>query len=145
MEVYSLICSKIGLRRERVPKDTWSPHSPPPIVMLAKNRLQPPRPASPLPLLAEGPSLAPRAAPEAGVGPVGEGFVSAEDFDSTGLFTGVDPCASSYWWMPELQVDALPLQPAAGPIAAAGSVRTETRLVHAQATSRSGSRTPAAA
>jgi hypothetical protein len=89
--------------------------------------------------------LHPQHAPEADAWPVGEGFVSAEDFDSTGLFTGVDPCASNYWWMPELLVDALPPQPAAVTIAAAGSVRTETRLVHAQATSRIGSRTPAAA
>jgi len=142
MEVYPLIGSKIGLRLERVPKDTWGPHSLPSIAMLAKNRLQPPRPASLLPPVAKGPSLPTRHTPEADEGPVGEGFVSAEDFDSTGLFTGVDPCASSYWWMPELQVDALPLQPATGTIAAG---RTETRLIHAQATSRSDSRTPAAA
>jgi len=145
MEGYPLICSKIGLRCERVPKDTWSPHSLPPIVMLAKNRLQPPRPASLLPPLAEGLSLPAQQASKADAWPGGEGFVSAEDFDSTGLFTGVDPCASSYWWMPELLVDALPPQPAAVTIAAGGSERTETRLVHAHATSRSGSRTPAAA
>jgi hypothetical protein len=29
-------------------------------------------------------------------------FLSAEDFDRTGILTGVDPCASSYWWMPDL-------------------------------------------
>jgi hypothetical protein len=29
-------------------------------------------------------------------------FVSAEDFDVTGMLTGVDPCESRYWWMPEL-------------------------------------------
>jgi hypothetical protein len=29
-------------------------------------------------------------------------FLSADDFDGTGILTGVDPCASSYWWMPEL-------------------------------------------
>jgi hypothetical protein len=29
-------------------------------------------------------------------------FVSAEDFDATGILTGVDTCASNYWWMPEL-------------------------------------------
>ena len=32
----------------------------------------------------------------------GEGFLSAEDFDATGILTGVEPCASSYWWIPEL-------------------------------------------
>jgi hypothetical protein len=30
------------------------------------------------------------------------GFLSAEDFDGTGILSGMDPCASSYWWMPEL-------------------------------------------
>ncbi len=29
-------------------------------------------------------------------------FVSAEDFDSTGILTGVDPCESRYWWLAEL-------------------------------------------
>ena len=30
-------------------------------------------------------------------------FVSAADFDVTGILTGVEPCASNYWWIPELQ------------------------------------------
>lgn len=30
------------------------------------------------------------------------GFLSAEDFDATGVLAGVDPCESHYWWMPEL-------------------------------------------
>ena len=29
-------------------------------------------------------------------------FVSAEDFDGTGILTGVDPCESRYWWLAEL-------------------------------------------
>jgi hypothetical protein len=29
-------------------------------------------------------------------------FVSAEDFDATGILAGVDPCESRYWWVPEL-------------------------------------------
>jgi hypothetical protein len=29
-------------------------------------------------------------------------FASAEDYDGTGILTGVDPCESRYWWMPEL-------------------------------------------
>lgn len=29
-------------------------------------------------------------------------FVSAEDFDRTGILAGLDPCESRYWWMPEL-------------------------------------------
>ena len=33
-------------------------------------------------------------------------FVSAEDFDTTGILAGCDPCASNYWWMPELHTAA---------------------------------------
>jgi hypothetical protein len=29
-------------------------------------------------------------------------LVSADDYDLTGILTGVDPCESRYWWMPEL-------------------------------------------
>ena len=58
--------------------------------MLQKNPLQPPRPPS---VPATGNlSVATAARP----------FVSAEDFDVTGLLTGCDPCESRYWWMPEL-------------------------------------------
>ncbi|MFN5756677.1 MAG: hypothetical protein ACK54F_03145 [Planctomycetia bacterium] len=68
-------------------------------------------------------------------------FVSAEDFDATGILTGVDACASSYWWMPELY----------GPDA--GPARIQVRLVENaavqperdQATRRTTSRTTAAA
>jgi hypothetical protein len=68
-------------------------------------------------------------------------FVSAEDFDATGILTGVDACASSYWWMPELY----------GPDAAAAPV--QVRLAESpagrpdrdQATRRTASRTTAAA
>ena len=34
-------------------------------------------------------------------------FLSAEDFDHTGILTGVDPYASSYWWMPELHATSV--------------------------------------
>ena len=34
-------------------------------------------------------------------------FVSAEDFDGTGILAGVDPCESRYWWVPELPADAV--------------------------------------
>ena len=59
--------------------------------MLSKNPLHPPRcftaetPASPC--------MTGR--PEAS-------FVSAEDFDQTGILAGVDPCESRYWWLTEL-------------------------------------------
>lgn len=33
------------------------------------------------------------------LGPI---FLSAEDFDGTGILAGVEPCASNYWWIPEL-------------------------------------------
>lgn len=67
-------------------------------------------------------------------------FVSAEDFDATGILTGVDACASSYWWMPELY----------GPDAAAPvQVRLAESLAgrpnRDQATRRTASRTTAAA
>jgi len=41
------------------------------------------------------------------IAPAGSGmFVSADDFDPTGILAGCDPCASSYWWMPELHAAA---------------------------------------
>jgi hypothetical protein len=52
-------------------------------------------------------------------------FVSAEDFDATGILAGMDPCESRYWWVPELH----------------GSVTAPV----VQATSRPASRPPAAA
>lgn len=72
-------------------------------------------------------------------------FVSAEDFDATGILTGVDACASSYWWMPELY------GPDAGPDF--GSAPFQVRLADSlaerpnrdQATQRTASRTTAAA
>lgn len=63
--------------------------------MLRTNPLQPPRPVFPA-CSGAGESL-----PVCGTASVG-GFVSADDFDGTGILTGVDPCESRYWWMPEL-------------------------------------------
>lgn len=60
--------------------------------MLQKNPLAPPRPPRPSP--ATGRFTA--------VERLGASFVSAEDFDRTGILAGVDPCESRYWWMPEL-------------------------------------------
>lgn len=58
--------------------------------MLQRNLLQPPRAFLP-------------PAPIGEVRPAGRGgFVSAEDFDATGVLAGVDPCESRYWWIPEL-------------------------------------------
>lgn len=81
--------------------------------MLQRNPLQPPRPPvtqAPVPM-----------------GMVGtrRPFVSAEDFDVTGLLTGLDPCESRYWWMPELY----------GPEAdAAGAVLHATRRTSSRPT-----------
>lgn len=58
-------------------------------------------------------------------------FTSAEDFDATGILTGMDLCASSYWWMPELHAT----MEAAGP----------ATLPTAHAAARASSRTTAAA
>ena len=87
--------------------------------MLQRNPLRPPRPFLP-------PS------PVGEVRPGGAGgFVSAEDFDATGVLAGVDPCESRYWWIPELY----------GPDAAMDHVPTDL----GQATRRAASRTTAAA
>ena len=37
---------------------------------------------------------------------LGPMFLSAEDFDATGILAGVEPCASNYWWIPELHAGA---------------------------------------
>lgn len=44
------------------------------------------------------------------VGPAADAFVSAEDFDRTGILTGVDPCESRYWWLPELYAAEIPTE-----------------------------------
>jgi hypothetical protein len=94
--------------------------------MLRTNPLQPPRPFFPAPPARE--PLAPSW--EEGV----DAFVSAEDFDRTGILTGVDPCESRYWWLPELYGPDLP---APGVVKSIGGSR--------QATSRSALRPTAAA
>lgn len=43
---------------------------------------------------------------------LGPMFLSAEDFDATGILAGVEPCASNYWWIPELHRGAPDLLPA---------------------------------
>jgi hypothetical protein len=62
--------------------------------MLQKNPLDPPRPPR------SGQATAGRHGRT--VDRRGAGFVSAEDFDRTGILAGVDPCESRYWWIPEL-------------------------------------------
>jgi hypothetical protein len=93
--------------------------------MLRKNPLQPPRPFIAAPLAA---GCEAQAAPF-------PGFLAADDFDPTGILTGVDPSESRYWWQPELY----------GPEADLDLVGTTESAAAAQATSRAGSRAAAAA
>ncbi len=65
--------------------------------MLRFNPLQPPRPF----LAADRPSPTATTGERFGH----EGLLSAEDYDLTGILTGVDPCESQYWWMPELHAE----------------------------------------
>ncbi len=71
-------------------------------------------------------------------------FLSADDFEGTGILAGVDPCASNYWWIPELQTHP-------GPTIDAGDVRppavrgaAEGAVTH-QAARRPSSRSSTAA
>ena len=62
--------------------------------MLQKNPLLPPAPPA-------GAPRPTRSDPSPGAA---IRFLSAEDFDPTGILVGVDACASRYWWMPDLPV-----------------------------------------
>jgi len=99
--------------------------------MLQKNQLQPPRPfanqlRTPAPVEAK------------------PAFVSAEDFDATGILTGIDTCASAYWWMPELEGFA-PQAPAVRDDSRLAAALQRRRRVADQATIRPVSRPTAAA
>jgi hypothetical protein len=97
--------------------------------MLLKNPLQPPVPSR------EMPRTTARAV--AGSRP----FVSAEDFDVTGVLAGMDPCESCYWWMPELHTQ----RTAAAPIRAGGRVGGMPPGAGHQAAARTDEPTTAAA
>jgi hypothetical protein len=60
--------------------------------MLYKNPLRPPRAGRIFP------ARSPRTPERHEGGP----FLSADDFDRTGILAGVDPCDSRYWWLPDL-------------------------------------------
>ena len=49
-----------------------------------------------------GGERAPQQADGRSVDALGPMFLSAEDFDATGILAGVEPSASNYWWIPEL-------------------------------------------
>lgn len=87
--------------------------------MLEPNRLHPPQSC--------------RATPRpAASGLRGAGmFVSADDFDATGILAGCDPCASSYWWMPELHA-AAPAELAVAAVADTGGSHQATRRTSAR-------------
>ena len=93
--------------------------------MLQKTPLQPPLPTRLPAWAAEAPSQPSRTSP----------FVSAEDFDGTGILAGMDPCESLYWWMPELY----------GPDPARRCDADAAAAIAIQATRRTPSRTTAAA
>jgi hypothetical protein len=99
--------------------------------MLQKNQLQPPRPVA----------NQPRTPAVVVAKPA---FVSAEDFDATGILTGIDTCASAYWWMPELEGSA-PQAPAVRDDAWLAAAPQRRRRVGDQATIRPASRPTAAA
>lgn len=84
--------------------------------MLESNRLNPPQ-SSRMPA-ASPPAAA--SAPERRV------FLSADDFDGTGILAGCDPCASSYWWMPELHTST-PADLTVATVADAGPPRHAAR------------------
>jgi hypothetical protein len=116
--------------------------------MLERNRLQPPRSATPPD---SNPGFDGAVAGLAGL------FASAEDYDSTGILTGVDPCESRYWWMPELYATPASLlagtsaateaqEPSASRPAGTTAAGLLGRLLRTgQATQRTTSRTTAAA
>ena len=89
--------------------------------MLEPNRLNPPH-SSPVPT---GAALPPGPAPKRRM------FVSADDFDATGILAGCDPSASNYWWMPELHT-AVPADLAVATVADAGAERQATRRTSAR-------------
>ena len=79
-------------------------------------------------------------------------FLTAEDFDITGILIGVDACASRYWWVPALHTESAPPvglvggqagAAAAGPERAGVGEPRVGRLPHAAG--RSDPRSPAAA
>lgn len=100
--------------------------------MLQKNPLQPPRPYAPQPMAS---------VPAAHATAVS--FLSAGDFDGTGILAGIDPSESHYWWMPELYgPDALAT---ARPAARASQTLAARLRAAGQAARETPARSPAAA
>lgn len=111
--------------------------------MLQKNPLCPPVPSQPQRAAA---SAAPTASGSACLAETR--FVSADDFDSTGVLAGMDPSESRYWWMPELYgpdaETSLASSPSVGRPLADALAQTLAQGPR-QATRRSTSRSTAAA
>ncbi len=91
--------------------------------MLEPNRLDPPRPyREPTPVAGHAPRHGERL------------FVSPEDYDATGILAGFDPCASNYWWMPELHLgDAADATPGVASMIASGAHATRRTISRSQA------------
>ena len=82
---------------------------------------------------------------------LGPMFLSAEDFDATGILAGVEPCASNYWWIPELHlgnaVGGMPTEPvvASAPTIVATAIPAQPPSApHVQAARRTSRRSTAA-
>jgi len=73
--------------------------------------------------------------------PSGRPLLAAEDFDATGILTGMDPSASRYWWMPELYGS----EQATLPLATIPQATMSSQGAIPQATSRLAGSPPAAA
>jgi len=109
--------------------------------MLQINPFSPPAPFRP---------VAPAGRTEGSHTGPGRPFISAEDFDATGILAGVDPCESRYWWMPELHgcgMSGLQLGGVASRRDDGGRDEGWTAVARpaGQATSRGSSRRPTAA
>ncbi len=107
--------------------------------MLQKNRLQPPRDYAP-----DAMSIPGRLAGFESQG--NQLFVSAEDFDCTGILAGVDPCESNYWWIPEMYSSTVVRAESFSPLHGISAGILEAMLQNPpHAVRRTASRTTAAA
>jgi hypothetical protein len=106
----------IFVSSQRPPRGILGPYRP--FSMLDTNRLQPPRRCQTPSPASQGPASAGRTRRD-------DRFISADDFDATGILAGMDLCASSYWWVPELHA---PPVPAAGPATVTSAAHATARM-----------------
>lgn len=129
-----------------MPKDTCgrpagdAPGRPPPIIAMPRPR-RTPRPTPDVGR--DGASSAPADAPwSIDAAPADPAFLTADDFDATGILAGVDTCASSYWWVAELQSASADT---VAPLADVGGTPQAVPPSRHQAARRSASRSSTAA